>query len=499
VISLRIATGTISHETNTFCAYPTTLDNFKHDRLAPRSVKTGYLDAKDFLEEFSGTKSVAGGFIDASKNLGFELVPTIWANATPGGTVTSETFDYLLSALLKELQNVGKVDGVLLGLHGGGYSEIHNDLEGKVLKDVREIIGEHTPLATVFDLHANVSQLRIDTADFIVGYDTYPHVDMYERAFEAADIMVSTIKGKMKPTMAMEKPPLIPPLQAQFTGRHPMNKIMDLAHKIEQEKGILNVTVSASFPLTDAKDTAMSLIVTSDNNMNLAKTKAKTLSDMTWSLRKDFLVTPTPIDKAVKEAMSSPGPTVLADIGDNPGAGGSTDGTALIRALIKANAKNTVVAVIRDPEAVSKAVQTGVGNRIIMKIGGKTDKLHGDPLEVTGYIRLISDGMFRNRGPMGAGMEVRLGKTVVLDCNGVEVILTELRYQPTDLQIYRSLGIEPSEKQTIVVKSSVHFRAAHGPIAKKIMEVDTPGVTGPDLKRYPFKKVKRPVFPLDEI
>lgn len=496
---MRIATGAISHETNTFCAHPTTLDNFKYDRYAPRSAKTGYLDAKDFFEEFTGTKSGAGGFIDASRNLGFELVPTIWASATPGGTVTSETFDYLLSALLRELQNAGKVDGVLLGLHGGGYSEIHNDLEGKVLEDVREIIDEDAPLATTYDFHANVSDLVIDTADFIVGYDTYPHIDMYERGVEAASIMVSTIKGEVKPTMAMEKPALIPPLQAQFTGRPPMSKIMDLAHRIEREKGILNVTVSASFPLTDREDTAISLIVTSDNNVNLAKTKAKTLSDLAWNLRRDFLVTPTPIKQAVQEAMSNPGPTILADIGDNPGAGGSTDGTALPRALIGVGAKSTVIAVIRDPEAVSKAIQVGVGNQITMKIGGKTDKLHGDPLEVTGYVRLISDGIFRNRGPMLAGAETRLGRTVVLDCNGVEIILTELRHQPTDLQLYRSLGIEPSERRIIVVKSSVHYRAAHGPIAKKIIEVDTPGVTGPDLKQYPFRKVKRPIFPLDDL
>jgi microcystin degradation protein MlrC len=475
------------------------LENFKYDTYAPRSVKTGYLNAKDFFEEFSGTKSVAGGFIDASKNLGFELVPTIWASATPGGTVTRETFEYLLSALLRELRNAGRVDGVLLGLHGGGYSEIHNDLEGKVLQEVRSTIGEQTPLATVFDLHANVSQARINAADYIVGYDTYPHIDMYERGVEAANIMVSTIKGEVKPTMAMEKPPLIPPIQAQFTGKPPMSKIMDLAHKIEQEKEILNVTVSASFPLTDVENTAISLIVTSDDDINLAKSKAKILSDYAWSLRRDFKVTPTPIEQAVREAMSSPGPTILADIGDNPGAGGSTDGTALPRALIESGAKNTVIAVIRDLEAVSEAIRKGVGNRVTMKIGGKTDKFHGDPLEVTGYVRLISDGIFRNSGPMGAGMEMRLGKTVVLDCNGVEVILTELRHQPTDLQLYRSLGIDPSEKQIIVVKSSVHYRAAHSPIAKKIIEVDTPGVTGPDLKRYPFKKIRRPIFPLDDI
>jgi len=496
---LRIATGTISHETNTFCVHPTTLDNFKYDTLAPRSVKTGYLNAKDFFEEFTGTKSVAGGFIDASRNLGFELVPTVWADATPGGTVAKETFDCLLSALLKALREYGKVDGVLLGLHGGGYSEVHTDLEGKVLKKVQAVVGKDTPVITTLDLHANVSQLMVDVACALVGYDTYPHVDMYERAIEAAEILVSTVKGQVKPTMAMEKPPLIIPLQGQFTGKYPMNKLIEKAHQIEKEKGVLNVTVSACFPLTDCIDTGTSLIVTTNNDMDLAKAKAKELADLAWNLRKDFLVTPTPINQAVKEAMSEKGLTILADIGDNPGAGGATDGTALLEALIKADAKNTVVAVIRDPEAVAKAIRAGVGNQITMKIGGKTDRFHGDPLEVTGYVRLISDGLFRHRGPMATGVEMRMGKTVVLDVKGIDVILTELRIQPMDLQLYRSVGIEPSEKQIVVVKSSVHYRAAHTPIAKKIIEVDTPGITGPNLKRYLFKKVRRPIFPLDDI
>jgi len=496
---LRIATGTIFHETNTFCTHPTTLDNYKHDTLAPRSARTGYLDAKDFFEEFTDTKSVAGGFIDASKNLGFELLPTIWAEATPGGTVSKEAFDYLLSALLEALRKCGNVDGVLLGLHGGGYSEVHNDLEGKVLQEIRAVVGENTPIASTLDLHANVSRLMVDVANALVGYDTYPHVDMYERGLEASEILVSTIKGRIKPTMAMEKPPLILPLQGQFTGRCPMSKLIETAHAVEKEKSVLNVTVSASFPLTDCIDTGIALIVTTDNDVDLARNKAKQLSDLAWSLRRDFLVTPTPIDRAVKEGMTGPGPVVLADIGDNPGAGGATDGTALLRALIQAGADRTVVAVIRDPEAVSKAIQTGVGNQVTMKIGGKTDKFHGEPLEVTGYVRVISDGLFRHRGPMATGMEMRMGKTVVLDVKGVEVILTELRMQPMDLQLYRSVGIEPSEKQVIAVKSSVHYRAAHTPIAKKIIEVNTPGITGPNLKRYMFQKVKRPIFPLDDM
>jgi microcystin degradation protein MlrC len=467
--------------------------------LAPFSSNTGYLDAKDFLQVYSGTKSVPGGFIDAAENLEFELVPSIWADTTPGGTVSADAFDYLISHLLESLRNCGKLDGILLGLHGGACSEVYNDVEGKVLQEIRAIFGKDMPIVTTLDPHSNVSQLMVDAANIIVGYDTYPHVDMYERGIEAANLIVSTIKSDIKPTMAMEKPPLIIPLQGQFTGKYPMNKLMDLAHEMEQEKDVINVTVSASFPLTDCVDTGITLIVTTNDNPELAKEKAKQLSDLAWSMRREFLVKPVPINLAVKEAMLGPGPTVLADIGDNPGTGGACDGVELLRELMKANAKNTVFAIVKDPEAVSKAIQAGVGKKVKVNIGGKTDRLHGDPLDVTGYVRLISDGRFRNQGPMSAGIQVTMGRTVVLDCNGIEVILTELRRQPMDLQLFRSVGIDPSERDIVVVKSNVHFRAAFTPIAKKIIEVDTPGITGSDLKRFPFKKVRRPIFPLDDI
>lgn len=299
--------------------------------------------------------------------------------------------------------------------------------------------------------------------------------------------------------MAMEKIALIPPLQAQFIERHPMSRILELAHKIERERGVVNATISACFPMTDSPDTCMSLIVTTNIDKELAAEKTKQLADLAWSLRRDFLVKPIPVDDAVDDATQSKGPVVLADIGDNPGAGTPCDGTILVKALLEASAKNTVVAVITDPEAVTKAITAGVGNDTVLTVGGKTDRMHGEPLKVTGRVRLISDGRFVNKGPMGAGSESRMGRTAVLDCQGVELILTELRTQPTDLQLYRSVGIEPSEKQIIVLKSSVHYRAAHTPIASKIVEVDTPGISSPDLRRYPFKNIRRPVFPLDDL
>jgi microcystin degradation protein MlrC len=496
---VRIATGAIVHETNTFSAYPTTLDDFKYTTQAPESVETGYIGPKDFFRALSDQNTEVGGFIDASKKLGFELVPTIWADATPGGPVTSEAFDYLLKKLLDGLRNCGKVDGVLLNTQGAAYSEAYHDMDGKILKEVRAVVGEDTPIVSFIDFHSNVSQLQVDNADVLVGGDLYPHTDFHERGVEAAEILVSIIKGRVKPTMAMEKPPIIIPLHTQFTGRYPMNTLVEEAQKMELEEGVLNVTVSASFPFTDSPDTGMAVLVTTNDDLKLAKEKAKQLSDLAWKLRKNFIVPLTPAEQAVKEATSEGGPTILAEMGDNPGAGGACDGTTLLAELMKAGAKRTVVGVITDPEAVAKAIEKGVGNKITMKIGGKFDKMSGEPVEVTGYIRLISDGEFTIRGPFLDGLKAHMGRTVVLDCDGIEVILTELRRQPRDLQQFRSVGIEPSERQIIVLKACVHFRAAFTPIVKKIIEVDTPGATPADLRRLSFQKVRRPIFPLDDI
>lgn len=183
---MRVVTGTISHETNTFSVRPTTLDNFRYDRLAPRSVETGFITGQDFFEEFRGVKNIPGGFIDASEKLGFELIPSIWANATPGGTVSREAFDYLLSELLERIKGAERIDGVLLGLHGGGYSEVENDLEGKILNEVRSAVGD-LPIVSTLDLHANVSQAMVENANVLVGFDTYPHVDTYERGLRSGD------------------------------------------------------------------------------------------------------------------------------------------------------------------------------------------------------------------------------------------------------------------------------------------------------------------------
>jgi len=486
---MKVITGCIGHETNTFSNVKSDLNRFK---------EMGLYEGDEVFKVLSGTKTIGGAFIEVAEQKKFELQPTIWNDVFAWGIVTNEAFDYMLGKLLAGIESSDRVDGVLLQLHGAMVTEKHDGVEGYLLEGVRRSVGKDVPVIATLDLHANISKQAVEQASILVGYDTYPHVDPYERGLEAANLMFRMLNHEIKPTAALEKPLMMPSPQKQKTSYFPMKAVIELAQKIEEDKRILNVSVLPGFPFADIKDAGMGIIVTTQDDASLAQEKAKQISDYAWSLRRHFLADVVPVEDAVKRAIEAEeGPIVLADQADNPGGGAPCDGTAILRELIKKKAKNVVICVLRDPEAVAKAIEMGVGNAVTMKVGGKTDKLHGDPIEVTGYVRLIADGKFLRKGPMEAGTVTNLGRTVVLDVENIEIMLTEIRVQPTDLQQYRAFGIEPTEKKIIVVKSAVHFRAVHEPIAKEIIEVDGPGIHGTRLAAFNFKKIRRPMFPID--
>jgi microcystin degradation protein MlrC len=197
------------------------------------------------------------------------------------------------------------------------------------------------------------------------------------------------------------------------------------------------------------------------------------------------------------KARAKNSPIILADIGDNPGGGAPEDGTVVLKAIIEEELTGGVLALIWDPSAVDKSIETGLGKLVYVQLGGHTDEMHGKPLSVSGRVKHISDGKFISDGPMGKGVQKDMGPTVILEISGNDVIVTSKRLQPLDLTLYRSLNIKPEEQHFIVVKSSVHFRAAHQPIAAEIIELDTPGLTSPRLAGFGFKNIRRPIFPLD--
>ncbi|MBD3292912.1 MAG: microcystin degradation protein MlrC, partial [Armatimonadia bacterium] len=286
----------------------------------------------------------------------------------------------------------------------------------------------------------------------------------------------------------------------QCTLMPPMAEIIAMAHEAEEREGVLNVTVSGGFPFADIHDCGASVVVTTDDDRAMAEEIAREIGDAIWVRREDFRVRLTPVEDAIEHAVrTGEGPVVLADGSDNPGGGAPCDGTVMLQALVEANVPGSTVAIIVDPEAVAQAIEAGVGNEVALQVGGKTDDRHGPTLTLTGYVRLISDGLYANRGPMYTGVVSAMGRAVVFVVGEVEIVLTEQRIQPYDCQALRSVGIEPRDRLLIGLKSAVHFRADYGPIASAIFETDTPGVHNPDVTLYQFKRVRRPIWPLDEI
>jgi microcystin degradation protein MlrC len=482
---MRIVFGGIEQETNTFSPHPTELKDFTVTR------------GDEILKSFKGSRDRVTGIIDGCLEHNCEPFPTIYARSSPAGTITKEALNTLLKELLKRIKDAHPFDGVVLILHGAGVSESHDDIEAHIVSEVRNLVGDKMPLVATFDFHANYTKIMVDIADVLIGFDTNPHVDMYERSLEAIRVLNRHIDGSLKPTKAFRQPPMLP-LEGN-TNYHPFKTIMDRVHEMETIDGVETITVAQGHCLSDIEFPGMSIIVTTNDNQELAEKYADELCALAWSLRRDFLLKGyVSVKEGIQRVkLAKEGPVVLADTGDVVGGGGTSKGTIVLKALIEAGIENGVISAIHDPEAVAKAIEAGEKNEVTLNLGGKIDKIHGEPIKVRGIVKIVSDGKYIRKGPMSPGGKENMGPTVVLQVSGIDIIITSERHYMTDLQGYRSLNIEPTDKKVIVIKGSTHFLASHGPIAKDVIFLDTPGLNTVNLASIPFKKLRRPIFPLE--
>jgi microcystin degradation protein MlrC len=488
---VRFFVAMVSHETNTFSTIPTDRRQFE-----ARALRYG----GELLESYRGTGTCLGGMIEAAADRGATLVPSIAASASPAGRVTRAFYDEAKARLLGDLHAAGRLDGVLLDLHGAMVVEGLDDGEGDLLRAVREAVGPALPVAVTLDFHANLTAEMVRAATLLHGYKTYPHVDMDARGREAAGRLADVVAGRVRPVAAFRQPPLLPPLGAQRTAVGPMRRLLDRAAEMERQPGVVSVSVFAGFPLADIPDAGLSVYVVADGDAALAAALADELAATAWAHRREFAHAGLAPREAVAAALAAAeGPVVLADMADNTGGGAAGDTTELLRALLRAGARATTVACLWDPEAVRACVAAGVGATLTLRVGGKIDPSHGAPVEVTGRVRTLSDGRFVHRGPMLRGLEGRLGPTAVLDVNDLKIILISLRWQTLDPEMIRFVGIDPRGERILAVKSSVHYRAAFEPLARTIIEVDAPGLSSSNLSRFAFKRVRRPIYPLDAI
>ncbi len=503
---LRVGAAQLSHETNRFSAVPTDLAAFE---------ASGLTFGEAILPPARGTNAAFGGFLSGAEEHGLELVPILSVWATPSGLVTRDAMDSLLGWLregLRRAQTEGALDGVLLALHGAMVTETVDDAEGAILGMVRAEVGPVTPIVATLDLHANLSAAMVHQADVLIGYDTYPHVDMAERVQEACGVLALLARGEIRPTPALRKPRMLPTSQRMTTDRNPMRALLAHAHRLEADPRAINVTVAGGFPPADVHDAGFGVLVTTDDDPDLAARLADGLAAEAWERRTEFLGGVSSFADAataLRDLPESPvgGPLLVVDIGDNPWTGGPGDSAELVRFFLAEGVSGAAVALVKDPDAVAAALSAGAGKPVRLSLGGKTDRLHGPPLDVLAEIRCSPDGRFVNNGPMMAGVPVDLGASVVLGCRRpddremrgpvVDVLVTSRAETPIDLNVFRAHDIEPSRRRVIGLKGKGHFRAAFEPIAREVILVEGPGITGADLSRLPFRNIRRPIWPLE--
>jgi microcystin degradation protein MlrC len=501
----RIVAAQISHETNVFSATPTGIAEFE---------ASGLFLGSTILTEMQGSNTEFGGFIAAAPGEHFDLIPIVAVWATPSGLVTEDAITHMAGILESGLRDAlasGRVDGVLMALHGSMVTAIDPDGDGYLLERVRAIVGPRVPIVSTLDLHANVSQRMVDATDMLVGYDTYPHVDMAERGEEACRLLGKLVRGEAQPATAIRKPPMLPTSQRMTTDRMPMRALIDRAHQFEEDPRVLAVTISGGFPPADVPEAGVSIIVTTNDDPALAASIADDLARLAWDLRDGFLggvaswEDAAAMIRTMDTDLPGSGPLVLVDIADNPWTGGPGDSVELVRFLLANRVPNAAVAIVRDPGTVAAAIAAGPGATISVRLGGKIDDLHGPTLPVRAYVHALTDGRFVNDGPMMAGVQVDLGPTAVLavqdeqgDQPPVEVLVTTRAETPIDLMIFRAHGIEPTRRRVLGLKGKGHFRAAFEPISRRVVLVEGPGITGSDLSRLTFRRLRRPIWPLDQ-
>jgi len=486
---MRIAIGQFAHETNTFCPGTTGLDAF-----ASRYWREG--DA--ILAGHRGVRDDLGGMIDAGERLGVELVPTLSTTTQPSATVAREAYETIRDTLFGHIAAAGPLDAICLALHGAGSAESIDDMEGTFLAELRDLVGTEIPVVVSLDLHGNTTSAMLEHATALFYCHEYPHIDTYDRGAEAVDAAVKILAGEIRPVKHLVRLPVAIPPSTTFSG--PAKVINERCFRWEQEPGVLDCNFTHGFPHTDVPVIATSVLVTTDGDPELAERVADDVVGLIYETLEDFRQSLPGAEAAIAGALASEArPVIVAEVSDNPGGGAPGSGTHLLRALLAANEPGTCFGFVWDPETAAQAHAAGAGATIPVRIGGFTDTLHGAPIEAEAYVKVLSDGRFRLTNPMGAGSLVDLGKMARLVIGNVDVIVGSERAQTLDDELFRLHGIDVCRQRVVALKSQQHFRGGFEQLAGTIIRCDTPGFTTSNLSDLPFRRIRRPVWPLDAL
>lgn len=481
----RIAIGGVQHETNTFAATRAAFADFVAADAWPGLTRGAAL-----IEAVRGINLPIAGFIQEAQRAGHDLRPLSWCSAQPSGPVTRDAFERIAFILLEDLRTQLPVDAVYLDLHGAMVAEHLDDADGELLERVRALVGESTPVIASLDLHANVSAAMLAAASLLVGYRTYPHVDMAGTGARAARAL-SRVIGQPKLARAHRQLDFLIPLTWQCTLMAPMKELMERAIAATRDS-VVALEFTPGFPLADTPDTGPCVFGYGEHSA--VARAANELADAVAASEAQFAGRFWPIEDAVDRALSLAnvdlGPVILVDTQDNPGAGGNADTMSLIKALVARDAESVLAGLICDEEVARAAHAAGTGRTLRARLGANSGFGDESPLEAEFVVEALGSGEFSGTGPFYLGTHMELGPMALLRIGGVRIAVASRKQQAADQAMFRHFGVEPAQARILVLKSSVHFRADFGALASEILVVAAPGPSPAALTNLPYRRLR---------
>ncbi|RIK35360.1 MAG: hypothetical protein DCC55_30540 [Chloroflexi bacterium] len=488
----RIAVGQISSESNHFVPGFCEVDFFRH---------TGYLLEGEEVFTLAGTTNeVAGALETLTAASDVEIAPLLAARANSSKPLSAACYAELTERLLAPLRTAGAIDGVFLSHHGSMATEAEDDPEGAIAEAVRKMVGPLVPIVMTLDLHGNVTRRMVEHCNAILGYEHYPHDDVFSTGVRGATLLLRAVRSEVQPVIGHAKLPLIlTGFHGSTQGDGPFALLMRDAKLLETAPGILSTSLFFVGSYIDMPDMGCSALVVTDNDRDQATEAASRLAYHFWHRRHAFIVDVISVAEAVRRGREiSGGPVLLLDTADTTGGGASGDGIGLVSGLLAAGVSEPCLAMVVDPEAVQLCLQHGAGNEVTLDLGHKLDPHWGEPLRVTGKVLRSLDGRFCYTGGILGGSWSSMGPVVVLQIGSIQVLVMSLpTYDWADEQ-YRAAGLQPEQAKFVGVKNMMNFRFGYRDVMKGYFVLDLPGPTPADMRQLPFRRIVRPTFPLDE-
>lgn len=486
----RVGILALIQESNTFLSGTTTFDHFRQDLL---------LTGEEVRQHFATAHHEVRGFFDGLAQAGIEAVPIFAARALPFGTIEADAFERLVHQMMEELESVGRLDGLLVAPHGATVAASHPDADGYWLSLVRQKVGPQIPIIGTLDPHCNLSPQMVAATDALMAYRTNPHIDQEQRGVEAAELMARTLRGEVTPVQAACFPPMVINIERQCTSEPPLTEVVADFEAVRGRSGVLSASLMLGFPYADVPEMGASSLVVTNGNPALAQSLANKLAESMWRRRSGLAGSFISVEDAVTQAQSLPTPICMLDMGDNVGGGSPGNGTWLAHELHRQKVGPSFLC-LYDPTAVMQADAVGVGAKVRLAVGGKTDDFHGAPFQAAFLVKFVGDGRFSETQVRHGGFTgFDQGHTAIVETDDglLTIMLTTRRTPPFSLRQLTAFGLDPKSFRVLVAKGVNAPLAAYQPVCPTILRVNTRGVTTADVTQLPYQHRRKRMFPFD--